>query len=205
MATFSLTNSATQEISNLISTKPMLISKAELLSLGSNIKLVGYDPVLNLNSTINRSFSPRLINWVEPYEVKGILKSLFYTEINSELKVGDRVFIVNGNYDSDLLIESDKYKKGRDGYKILYIDNCKVVLDINYTGVLPYKEDIIDNFITDNDFKICKCNFIGTNDYIRCYDCGCTYFRHPLYFKFQMAFLFKIGYIDADMDKRVYQ
>ena len=147
MATFSLTNSATQEISNLISTKPMLISKAELLLLGSNIKLVGYDPVLGMNSTINRSFSPRLINWVEPYEIKGILKSLFYTEINSELKVGDRVFIVNGNYDSDLLIESDKYKKGRDGYKILYIDNCKVVLDINYTGVLPYKEDIIDNFI----------------------------------------------------------
>ena len=80
MATFSLTNSATQEISNLISTKPMLISKAELLSLGSNIKLVGYDPVLNLNSTINRSFSPRLINWVEPYEIKGILKSLLYRE-----------------------------------------------------------------------------------------------------------------------------
>ena len=147
MATFSLTNSGTQEISNLISTKPMLISKAELLSLGTNIKLVGYDPLLSLNSTINRSFSPRLINWVEPYEIKGILKSLFYTEINSELKVGDRVFIVNGNYDSDLLIESDKYKKGRDGYKVLYIDNCKVVLDINYTGVLPYKEDIIDNFI----------------------------------------------------------
>ena len=147
MATFSLTNSATQEISNLISTKPMLISKAELLSLGSNIKLVGYDPVLSLNSTISRSFSPRLINWVESYEVKGILKTLFYTEINSELKVGDRVFIVNGNYDSDLLIESDKYKKGRDGYKVLYIDNCKVVLDINYTGVKPWKEDAIDNFI----------------------------------------------------------
>jgi hypothetical protein len=147
MATFSLTNSATQEISNLISTKPMLISRAELLSLGSNIKLVGYDPILGMNSTIDRSFSPRLINWVESYEVKGILKTLFYTEINSALKVGDRVFIVNGNYDSDLLIESDKYKKGRDGYKVLYIDNCKVVLDINYTGVKPWKEDIIDNFI----------------------------------------------------------
>ena len=147
MATFSLTNSATQEISNLISTKPMLISKAELLSLGSNIKLVGYDPILGLNSTVDRSFSPRLIRWVEPYEVKGILKTLFYTEINSGLKVGDRVFIINGNYDSDLLIESDKYKKGRDGYKVLYIDNCKVVLDINYTGVLPWEEDIIDNFI----------------------------------------------------------
>lgn len=147
MATFSLTNSATQEISNLISTKPMLISRAELLSLGSNIKLVGYDPILQLNSTIDRSFSPRLIKWVEPYEIKGILKTLFYTEINSGLKVGDRVFIINGNYDSDLLIESNKYKKGRDGYKVLYIDNCKIVLDINYTGVLPWEEDIIDNFI----------------------------------------------------------
>ena len=147
MATFSLTNSATQEISNLISTKPMLISKAELLSLGSNIKLVGYDPILGMNSIIDRSFSPRLINWVEPYEIKGILKTLFYTEINSGLKVGDRVFIINGNYDSDLLIESNKYKRGRDGYKVLYIDNCKVVLDINYTGVTPWKEDIIDNFI----------------------------------------------------------
>ena len=147
MATFSLTNSATQEISNLISTKPMLISKAELLSLGLNIKLVGYDPILQLNSTIHRSFSPRLIKWVEPYEIKGILKTLFYTEINSGLKVGDRVFIVNGNYDSDLLIESNKYKKGRDGYKVLYIDNCRIVLDINYTGVLPWEEDIIDNFI----------------------------------------------------------
>ena len=147
MATFSLTNSATQEISNLISTKPMLISKAELLSLGSNIKLVGYDPILGLNSTIDRSFSPRLVKLVEPYEIKGILKTLFYTEINSGLKVGDRVFIVNGNYDSDLLIESNKYKKGRDGYKVLYIDNCRIVLDINYTGVLPWEEDIIDNFI----------------------------------------------------------
>ena len=147
MATFSLTNSATQEIGNLISTKPMLISRAELLSLGSNIKLVGYDPILGMNSTIDRSFSPRLINWVEPYEIKGILKTLFYTEINSGLKVGDRVFIINGNYDSDLLIESNKYKRGRDGYKVLYIDNCKVVLDINYTGVTPWKEDIIDNFI----------------------------------------------------------
>jgi hypothetical protein len=147
MATFSLTNSATQEISNLISTKPMLISKAEMLSLGNNIKLVGYDPILGLNSTVDRSFSPRLINWAEPYEISGISKTLFYTEINSGLKVGDRVFIINGEYDSDLLIESDKYKKGRDGYKVLYVENCKIVLDINYTGVSPFGAGSIDDFI----------------------------------------------------------
>jgi hypothetical protein len=35
-------------------------------------------------------------------------KTLFYTEVNTGLKVGDRVFILNGNYDSDSLIISDK-------------------------------------------------------------------------------------------------
>ena len=103
MATFSLTNSGTEEISSMISKKPMLISRAELLSLGGNIKLVGYDPIASINETVKRSFSPRLIKWVEPYEVKGILKTLFYTEVNSGLKVNDRVFIINGNYDSDIL------------------------------------------------------------------------------------------------------
>ena len=135
MATFSLTNSGTEEISSMISKKPMLISRAELLSLGGNIKLVGYDPIASINETVKRSFSPRLIKWVEPYEVKGILKTLFYTEVNSGLKVNDRVFIINGNYDSDILIDSNKYKKGRDGYKVIYVDNCRVVLDIDYRFV----------------------------------------------------------------------
>ena len=147
MATFSLTNSGTEEISSMISKKPMLISRAELLSLGGNIKLVGYDPIASINETVKRSFSPRLIKWVEPYEVKGILKTLFYTEVNSGLKVNDRVFIINGNYDSDILIDSNKYKKGRDGYKVIYVDNCRVVLDIDYTGESPWKEDPLDDFI----------------------------------------------------------
>src|ERR1035437_7725352 len=83
----------------------------------------------------SRPFSPKLINWVEPIDVNGFLKTGIYTEVNSELKAGDRIFIVNGNYDNDLLIKSDKYKKGRDGYKIISVDRCKIVLDIDYTGV----------------------------------------------------------------------
>lgn len=101
---------------------------------------------INIDVT-NRPFSPRLINWVEPVEVKGFLKTGIYTEVDSGLKVGDRVFIVNGNYDNDLLIKEDKYKKGRDGYKILSIDRCKIVLDIDYTGDLPWVEDSVDDFI----------------------------------------------------------
>ena len=61
-------------------------------------------------SNSNKTFSSKLLNWVEPYEIKGSIKTLFYTEVNSELKVGDRVFIINGAYDSDLLIEKNKYK-----------------------------------------------------------------------------------------------
>ena len=110
-------------------------------------KLVSLDTLQTRINLSNKPFSPRLINWVEPIEVSGYIKTLIYTEVDSNLKVGERVFIINGNYDSDLLIKSDKYKKGRDGYKILDIDKCKITLDIDYTGVLPWNDDSIDNFI----------------------------------------------------------
>ena len=142
-----LSNSFIKNISSIISKKPLLISKADLIGLGKDKKLVGYNPLQDLVSDAGKSFSPRIINWVEPYEIKGINKTLFYTEVSTGLKVGDRVFILNGNYDSDILIISDKYKKGRDGYKILFVDNCQIVLDIDYTGVLPYLEETIDQFI----------------------------------------------------------
>lgn len=99
------------------------------------------------DSTTEASASPRLLNWVEPIIIAGYTKSIFYTEVDSNLKKGDRVFIVNGNYDSDALIDIDKYKIGRDGYKVLDIDRCKVTLDINYTGDLPWIEGDIDDFI----------------------------------------------------------
>ena len=151
------------KIKKLIFAKPILISVDDLNTLpdtssdgfnslgsnnlGFNTGFVGYDPTLEQLQNSDKPMSPRLLNWVEPYDVSGINKTLFYTEVNSGLKVGDRVFIVNGSYDSDLLIKSDKYKKGRDGYKILYIDKCRVVLDINYTGDLPYIDDEVDNFV----------------------------------------------------------
>lgn len=143
----SLSNSLIKEKSNIIAKKPILITRGEVRSLGKNIKLVGYNPTQDLSSSEEKTFSPRLINWVEPYDVSGFNKTLFYTEVNSGLKVGDRVFIINGNYDSNDLITTDKYKKGRDGYKVLFIDGCKIVLDIDYRGDLPWIEDPIDKFI----------------------------------------------------------
>ena len=82
-------------------------------------------------STSDKYVSPILLNYVEAYSYQGTDKTLFYTEVNTNLKEGDRVFIINGNYDSNELIETDKYKKGRDGYKVLFVDYCKIVLDID--------------------------------------------------------------------------
>ena len=130
-----------------IITKPFLVSDSEYKDLGLNINLVGYDSFSQVAENTKQHASPRLLNWVEPYEISGVRKTLFYTEVNTNFQVGDRVYIVNGNYDNDSLIKKDKYKKGRDGYKILKVEQCKVVLDIEYTGVLPYKDDSLDDYI----------------------------------------------------------
>lgn len=135
------------KLKNLVSIKPKLIDLTEYQSLGFQSSLVGFDEDVLLQGNIDKPMSPRLINYVEPYDIRGFRKTMFYTEVNSGLKVGDRVFIINGNYDSDLLIKTDKYKGGRDGYKVLFVDKCQIVLDIDYTGVLPYELDEDDNFL----------------------------------------------------------
>ena len=130
-----------------IITKPFLVTDSEYRDLGLNINLVGYDSFGKSIEGKKQHVSARLINWVEPYEISGVRKTLFYTEISSNLQVGDKVFIINGTYDNDSLIKKDKYKKGRDGYKVLKVDNCKIVLDIEYTGVAPFSEEPIDDYI----------------------------------------------------------
>lgn len=135
--TFSNTNIIKKSIFN----KPILLTADELSDIGQNINLVGYDPQLNLTSDdtnvilkYGNPCSPKLLNWVEPYNIAGTNYTLFYSEVNSGLQVGDRVFIINGTYDSNELIRANKYKKGHDGYKVLYIDRCKIVLDIEFAG-----------------------------------------------------------------------
>ncbi len=138
---------STKLVKKSLFTKPYLLTAEELAQYGQDINLVGFDPQLNLTSDDSNVVlkygipsSPKILNWVEPYEVGGINYTLFFTEVNSGLKVGDKVFIINGTYDSNLLIQQDKYKKGHDGYKVLWIDRCKVVLDIVFTGSLPTNE-----------------------------------------------------------------
>lgn len=137
----------TNALKPLVAIKPQLIPAAQFNILKPLLNIVDINPFEGLISNAEKPFSPRLLNWVEPYLIRGFRKTLFYTEVNSGLKVGDRVFIIGGNYDSDLLIEVDKYKRGRDGYKVLYVDKCQIVLDIDYSGTSPYIIDDIDKFI----------------------------------------------------------
>ena len=139
--------------------KPYLITLDELDQIGQDTNLVGYNSQLNLTSDDSNIVlkygipcSPKLLNWVEPYKIAGIDYTLFYTEVNSGFSIGDKVFIINGTYDSNLLIKSNKYKKGHDGYKVLFVDKCQVVLDIEFIGSLPSNEgnqpsDDFDNLI----------------------------------------------------------
>jgi uncharacterized delta-60 repeat protein len=146
--TFGLTSSrskkAKDSIKEVISIKPKLIDLSKYQNLGFQSNLVGIDQSLGVTEDITAS--PRLINYVEPYVISGLRKTLFFTEVNSGLKVGDRVFIIGGNYDIDLLIKSDKWKGGRDGYKVLFVDKCKIVLDIDWTGELVWNSEPDDNF-----------------------------------------------------------
>jgi transcriptional regulator with XRE-family HTH domain len=146
-------------IRDTISRKPILLDRKDIFSFKNNINLVGVrdlspnsfinnvDPLSGLISNQEKTSSPRLINSIEPFKWRGKFKTMFLTEVNTGFKVGDRVFILNGNYDSDILIKRNRYKVKRDGYKVLHIDNCKVVLDIDYTGVNPFNDESIDSFI----------------------------------------------------------
>jgi hypothetical protein len=102
------------------------------------------------NSTF---YSSKVLNYVESSEVSGYLKTVLYTEVNTNVNVGDRIFILNGNYDSNVFIEQDKYRKYSDGYRVLNVDGCKITLDIDYTGELPYKNSKTGDFIFVHHIK----------------------------------------------------
>lgn len=95
----------------------------------------------------NKFYTSKLLNYVESVEIGGFRKTVFYTELNTNFNVGDRVFIVNGNYDSADFISIDKYTKYTDGYRVLGCDGCRLILDLDYTGQLPYIDDNLNKSI----------------------------------------------------------
>lgn len=93
------------------------------------------------------SFASRLLNYVEPVAYNGVFKTAFYSEFGTNFIVGDKVFIINGNYDSNNYLNGNTYSTNTDGYVVLDVDQCRVVLDIDYTGVSTYNQDILDNYV----------------------------------------------------------
>lgn len=155
-----------------------LMTSTNYNSLGNDINIVGTFSEDASAKNTDKFVSPPLLNYVEPYEYAGSTKTLFYTEVNTNIKIGDRVFIVNGFYDSAERIKQDKYKKGSDGYLVLSIDRCKIALDIDYTGNLPnaggseatelmsdfvkvYYLDTYDTFVTANRQVTSRGGYLG--------------------------------------------
>jgi hypothetical protein len=98
----------------------------------------------------SKFYSSKILNYVEPVNIGSFVKTAFWSEINTNFNYGDTVFIINGNYDSDSLISVDKYAPNTTGYKVLGVDGCKIILDIDYTGVLPFQDTDVEQYIKVN-------------------------------------------------------
>lgn len=101
----------------------------------------------NFSEKPRRTHSVKFINYVEPYDIAGVRYTLFYSEVDTNLEVGNRVFVIGGNYDSDTLFQKDKFNKNSSGYNVLFIDKTRIVLDIPFDGTLPHTDEPVDNFI----------------------------------------------------------
>jgi hypothetical protein len=141
-----------QPIKTIVNKLPQLNSEqqkaiSDVVNNGVSNNIVSLNTKEILYKKSDKTFSVKFLNYVEPYLIKGQRYTLFYTDIDHNLKIGDRIFIVGGNYDSDVLIQNNKFSKLSDGYTVQYVDKTKIVLDIEYTGVLPWIDEDIDSFI----------------------------------------------------------
>ena len=85
-------------------------------------------------------------------------------------------------------------------YKYSDLGNIdQLTLNILNSNGIPLNININTIDYNNNTPKNCICSYDN-----RKYNCSCTYIRHKLYHKFQNLLLFKIGYIEPNIDKRVF-
>jgi hypothetical protein len=96
---------------------------------------------------MGKFYSSPLLNKVEKVSIAGKDKTAFYTEVNTNITTGSKVFIVNGNYDSNEYIKNNRYNRFADGWRVLSVDKNKIVLDIDWTGINSFFEDLENNYI----------------------------------------------------------
>lgn len=138
-------------------------------------------------------FSTRLVNYVEPVIFNGLTKTVFYTEFNTNFEKGDKVFIINGNYDSNSIIQSETYNSQTTGYNVLQVDNCKIILDIDYTGIKPNNDYTNTNTI-DEYIKVYHITSQRDFDYINSLT---TTTYNSFYSKFEYGLSNNIIYVDS--------
>ena len=146
---------ALNKISNLSSQVSTTLGKTpvyrSLQNVDRNVEVITnittLDEAVTTPVVSNKFYTSKLLNYVEPAVYDGIQKTAFYTELSTNFVAGDRVYILNGFYDSDDYIQKDKYTKFTDGYRVLDVNGCRIVLNLDYTGQIPYvdynQEDLI--------------------------------------------------------------
>jgi hypothetical protein len=138
-------------------------------------------------------FSTRLVNYVEPVIFNGLTKTVFYTEFNTNFEKGDKVFVINGNYDSNSIIQSETYNSQTTGYNVLQVDKCKIILDIDYTGVKPNNDYTSINTI-DEYIKVYHITSQREFDYINSLT---TTTYNNFYSKFEYGLSNNLIYVDS--------
>jgi len=102
--------------------------------------------------------------------------------------------LLNGDYfylDTKIIEKTYRYSD------LGNIDQLTIeILNSRGTKININTECIDNNSMTS---KNCICN-----NNIRYYNCACFYFRHILYHRFQTLILFKLGYIEPDIDKKIF-
>jgi hypothetical protein len=81
----------------------------------ANIPLSDDNITVRKTTNSNEFYASKLLNYVESVNISGFPKTVFYSELATNFNIGDRVYILNGFYDSADFISKDKYTKFTDG------------------------------------------------------------------------------------------
>ena len=114
--------------------------------------------------------SARLLDYEESYILSGLQKTKIYTELNTDLKVDDRVYIVGGNFDNYTLgigaVPADPYAEYAMGYRILAIDVDQnwLVIDRDYDGTSVLASPTDEAFLSRGHFRKGQFNAGSFND-----------------------------------------
>lgn len=110
--------------------------------------------------------SSRLLDYVEPYNVGGFQKTKIYTELNTNYKLNDRIFIVGGNFDNYTIAQADPYAEFAMGYTIvaLNVNENWIVIDRNYDGTSVLASPTEEAFLSRGYFRKGEFNGGSFND-----------------------------------------